>query len=152
MRVIRTSVHGMRRAAQIKVSNQCSQRGWLLTMYRSCRPALTKKCLLQSVALLKQPLLHTSLDSCCGLQASCAVNVLMQIKDSVQRFAESPAAKGAAVKPEAVTEEGVLHLFGPDGMLVIQYDATLLPQEVAKDVMEKLQEFEQRGPAQRSAN
>ena len=95
----------------------------------------------------KAALLHTSLSYCCGLPADCAVTVLMQIKDSVQRIAESPAAKSTAVKPEAVTEEGVLHLFGPDGMLVMQYDATLLPQDVAKDVIERLQDFEQRGPA-----
>lgn len=76
--------------------------------------------------------------------------VLLQIRDSVQRFAEHPAAKGAAVKPEAVTEEGVLHLFGPDGLLVIQYDATLLPQDVAEDVMRRLQESEQCSPAKRS--
>lgn len=73
--------------------------------------------------------------------------MLLQVRDSVQRFAESPAAGGAAVEPEAATEEGVLHLFGPDGMLVIQYDATLLPQDVAKNVVEKLQGFEQRSTA-----
>ncbi|CAL5224862.1 g7620 [Coccomyxa viridis] len=60
-------------------------------------------------------------------------NAANKIKDSVQRLAGSPAAGGAAVMPDVVTEEGVLHLFGPDGMLVIQYDATLLLQEGAKN-------------------
>ena len=77
--------------------------------------------------------------------------MLLQIRDSVQHFAGNPAAKEAAVKPEAVTEEGVLHLFGPDGLLVIQYDATLLPRDVAEDVMRRLQECEKPSPAKRSA-
>ena len=77
--------------------------------------------------------------------------MLLQIKDSVQRFSESQAAEGSAVKPEAVTEEGVLHLFGPDGMLIIQYDATLLPQNVAKDVLEKMGSVEESTPAQHNA-
>ena len=77
--------------------------------------------------------------------------VLLQIRDSVQRFAQSPAAVGSAVKPEAVTEEGVLHLFGPDGMLIIQYDATLLPQNVAKDILEKMGSVEESTPAQHKA-
>ena len=66
----------------------------------------------------------------------------VQIRDSVQRFAEDPGAQEAAVEPEAVTEEGVLHLFGPDGMLVVQYDATLVPEDVAKDVVKEMQKRE----------
>ena len=77
----------------------------------------------------------------------CSV-AFLQIKDSVQRFAESPVAKSAAVKVEDVTEEGVIHLFGPDGMLIIQYDATLLPQDVAEDVVSRMQKYEQQGMAQ----
>lgn len=60
----------------------------------------------------------------------------------MQRFAEDPGAQEAAVEPEAVTEEGVLHLFGPDGMLVVQYDATLVPEDVAKDVVSEMQKRE----------
>ncbi len=72
----------------------------------------------------------------------------MQIKDSVQRFAESPVVKSAAVKVDDVTEEGVIHLFGPDGMLIIQYDATLVPQDIAEDVVNQMQKYEQQGKAQ----
>lgn len=71
------------------------------------------------------------------------LSVWVQIRDSVQRFAEDPGAQEAAVKPEAVTEEGVLHLFGPDGMLVVQYDATLVPEDVAKNVVYEMQKREQ---------
>jgi len=68
----------------------------------------------------------------------------MQIKDSVQRFAESPVVKSAAVKVDDVTEEGVIHLFGPDGMLIIQYDATLVPQDIAEDVVNQMQSMSSR--------
>lgn len=71
----------------------------------------------------------------------------VQIQDSAQRFAEEPPAQAAAVKPEAVSEEGVLHLFGPDGMLIIQYDATLVPADVARSVLKEVQKYEQGQPA-----
>ena len=75
------------------------------------------------------------------------LSVSAQIQDSVQRFAEEPSAQAAAVKPEAVSEEGVLHLFGPDGMLIIQYDATLVPADVARSVLKEVQKYEQTQPA-----
>ena len=107
---------------------------------------------LHLAAALRKPLLHMSLDVLTVFPTTENVlAVLLQIRDSVQHFAGDPAAKGAAVKPEAVTEEGVLHLFGPDGLLVIQYDATVLPKDVAEDVMRRLQEYEKRSPAKRSA-
>jgi len=75
---------------------------------------------------------------------------LLQIKHSVQRFAESPVVKRAAVKVDDVTEEGVIHLFGPDGMLIIQYDAMLLPQDVADDIVDQMNKYEQQGEAERT--
>ncbi|CAK0787802.1 hypothetical protein CVIRNUC_011024 [Coccomyxa viridis] len=79
-----------------------------------------------------------------GLTGDEAVS---KIQHSVQHFAEEPPAQAAAVKPEAVSEEGVLHLFGPDGMLIIQYDATLVPADVARSVLKEVQKYEQGQPA-----
>lgn len=41
-----------------------------------------------------------------------------------------------------MTKEGVLHLFGPDGMLVVHYDATLIPEGVAKSINNEMQRRE----------
>ena len=65
----------------------------------------------------------------------------------MQRFAKEPPAQATAVKPEAVSEEGVLHLFGPDGMLIIQYDATLVPADIARSVLREMHKYEQAGAA-----
>lgn len=51
--------------------------------------------------------------------------------------------KASIVEPEAVSEKGVLYLFGQDGMLVIQYDATLVPADVAKSIVSEMQKYEQ---------
>ena len=67
----------------------------------------------------------------------------MQIQDSVQRFAEEAPRQAAAVKPEALSEEGVLHPFGPDGMLIIQYDATAVPADVARSMLKEMEKIEQ---------
>ena len=77
--------------------------------------------------------------------------VAAQIRDSVQRFAEGATDKEQAVKPEAVSEEGVLHLFGPDGMLVIQYDATMVPPDVAKSNVSEMQDYEQQAGSPKRA-
>lgn len=51
----------------------------------------------------------------------------------------------------AVREEGALHLFGPDGMLVVQYDATMVPPDVAKSNVSEMQDYEQQAGSPKRA-
>jgi hypothetical protein len=52
------------------------------------------------------------------------------------------SAGSYCTRVKAVAEEGVLHIFGPDGMLVVQHDVTLIPKDVAKSTINETQRRE----------
>ncbi|CAL5223910.1 g6507 [Coccomyxa viridis] len=66
-----------------------------------------------------------------------------KVKDAMQRFASKVAGESSKAK---VIDETVLHLIGPDGEVLVQYEATAPKDQVAQSVADEMIDYSRRNP------
>jgi len=66
-----------------------------------------------------------------------------KVKDAMQQFASKSAGESSKSR---VIDESVLHLIGPDGEVLVQYEASAPKDQVAQSVADEMVDYSRRNP------